>query len=231
MPAISVVIPACNEEKYIEATLNSLNQQEFKDYEAIVVCNGCTDNTETIAKKQENGSITVISFPEANVSKARNIGAGKANGKVLLFLDADSTLEPDALSKINEQFTDHHYAATTTAKPSLPSLKFNFALGLKNFYLSTGLYEGCSGALLCRREDFDKVNGYDSDLIVKEHRKLIIKLKRATGKEFACIDTSITTSMRRYQQWGLTKSAVFWAKQWLRNYLGDLKKSEYEKIR
>jgi glycosyltransferase involved in cell wall biosynthesis len=229
MPTFSVVIPACNEEKYIEATLNSLKQQEFRDYETIVVCNGCTDNTETIAKKQENTQI--ISFKEANVSKARNIGASKANGKVLLFLDADSTLETDALSKINEQFTDNHYAATTKSKPSTPSLKFNLAVGLKNFYLSTGLYEGCSGALICRREDFDKVNGYDSDIIVKEHRKLIIKLKRATQKEFTCIDTPLTTSMRRYQQWGLSKSALFWTKQWLKNYLGDLKKSEYEKIR
>ena len=133
MPNISVVIPACNEEKYLEATLNSLKLQEFKDYETIVVCNGCTDNTEAIAKKQEN--TTIISFPEANVSKARNIGAGKASGKVLLFLDADSTLEQDALTKINEQFTDNHYAATTTSKPSIPSLKFNLAMGLKNFYL------------------------------------------------------------------------------------------------
>ncbi|MBI4980114.1 glycosyltransferase [Candidatus Woesearchaeota archaeon] len=231
MPTISVVIPACNEEKYIEATLNSLKQQEFNDYETIVVCNGCTDNTESIAKQHEGENTTVISFPEANVSKARNIGASKASGSVLLFLDADSTLEQDALSKINEQFMDNHYAATTKAKPGTPSLKFNLALGLKNFYLSTGLYEGCSGALICRRGDFDKVNGYDSALIVKEHRKLIIKLKRATQKEFVCINTHLTTSMRRYQQWGLSKSAVFWTKQWLKNYLGDLKKSEYEKIR
>ncbi len=231
MPTISVVIPACNEEKYIEATLNSLKQQEFKDYETIVVCNGCIDNTESITKQHENENIKVISFPEANVSKARNIGASKANGNVLLFLDADSTLEKDALSKINEQFTDSHYAATTLSKPNTSSLKFNLALGFKNFYLSTGLYEGCSGALICRREEFDKVNGYDSNIIVKEHRKLIIKLKRATQKEFRCIDTPLTTSMRRYQQWGLTKSAIFWTKQWLKNYLGDLKKSEYEKVR
>lgn len=231
MPTISVIIPACNEEKYIEATLNSIKQQDFQDYETIVVCNGCADDTEAVAKKHENGNLKIISFPEANVSKARNIGANKASGSILLFLDADSTLEQDGLSKVHQQFTENHYAATTTAKPNLSSLKFKLALGLKNFYISSGLYEGCSGALICRKEDFDKVNGYDANIIVKEHRKLLIKLKRAIGKEFACIDTSITTSMRRYQQWGLTKSAAFWIKQWLKNYFGDLKKSEYEKVR
>ena len=48
---ISVIIPAYNEEKYIEKTLKSIKKQNFKHYETIVVCNGCTDNTKDIAKR------------------------------------------------------------------------------------------------------------------------------------------------------------------------------------
>ena len=48
---ISIIIPACNEENYIKDSLDSISMQDYKDYEIIVVCNGCTDKTEAIAKK------------------------------------------------------------------------------------------------------------------------------------------------------------------------------------
>jgi len=231
MAMISVVIPACNEEKYLENTLKSIQQQDFEDFETIVVCNGCTDNTEKVARKFESERFKVINFKEGHVSKARNIGAQKANGETLLFLDADCTLQKDALSKINSQFKDEHAVGTTKVLPDNKQVKYRFATGFKNFYHSTGLFHGCSGALVCRREDFDKVDGYDASIIVKEHRKLIIKLKRNTDKKFVYIDTPITTSMRRFEQWGLLKATAFWIKEWAKNYYGDLSTSKYEKIR
>ena len=50
-PAISVVIPAFNEEKYLPACLEALKKQTFKNYELIVVDNNSTDKTAQIAKK------------------------------------------------------------------------------------------------------------------------------------------------------------------------------------
>ncbi|MFA6462130.1 MAG: glycosyltransferase [Candidatus Woesearchaeota archaeon] len=231
MVRISVVIPACNEEKYIVNTLQNIQSLNDPDVETIVVCNGCTDNTESLAKKAANQSTRIISFKEGHVSKARNIGAQKAEGETLLFLDADSLVSEDTFSRIKEDFSDKHAVATTKVQPDDPKLKYKFAMGFKNFYHTTNLYQGCSGALICRKEDFDKVDGYDASLKVKEHRKLILKLKRHTGKEFTCLDTNITTSMRRFQQWGLTKATFFWLGQWVKNYFGDLKHSEYEKVR
>lgn len=231
MPKISVIVPAHNEEKYLENTMQSIQQQDFPEYETIVVCNGCTDNTELLARKLANGKTKVISFAEANVSKARNIGAQKAEGELLMFLDADTQLESSALSKVANTFTSEHAIATTKVKPDLPSFKYNFAMGLKNFYNSAGLYHGCSGALICRKEDFDQVDGYDHTIIVKEHRKLTQKLKKHTGKRFTCVDTYVTTSMRRFENWGLTKAAFFWVGQWMKDAFGDLSKSDYEKVR
>ena len=231
MAKISVVVPACNEEKYLEPTIKSILQQDFPDFEAIVVCNGCTDNTEKIARRFESEKLKVINFKEGHVSKARNIGAQKASGDTLLFLDADCTLEKDALSKVHAQFGEEQGVATTKVLPDNSGLKYRFATGFKNFYHVTGLFHGCSGALICRREDFDKVDGYDANIIVKEHRKLILKLERHTGKRFKCIDTAITTSMRRFEKWGLIKASLFWIKEWAKNYYGDLSTSKYEKIR
>ncbi len=228
---ISVIIPAHNEENYIKKSLHSLKSQTYQNFETIVVCNGCTDNTEELVRKRSNERLKFFSLPEANVSKARNFGAKLAYGDIFLFLDADTSLENDALQKIKDQFTEKQAVATLKSKPDQEKLKYKFALAIKNFYNSTGLYHGCSGALICRKEDFFKVGGYDPSIIVKEHRKLTLSLEKATEKKFKCIPSYATTSMRRYKEWGLTKSTLFWAKQWLKDNFGDLSQSDYEKVR
>ena len=81
---ISIVVPAYNEEKYIEKTLKLIP----KNIEVIVVCNGCTDDTEKIAKKYAK----TYSIKERNVSLARNYGADKSHGDIIMFLDADTLI-------------------------------------------------------------------------------------------------------------------------------------------
>jgi glycosyltransferase involved in cell wall biosynthesis len=229
-PKISIIIPAHNEENYIKRTLHSIKQQTYQNYEAIVVSNGCTDKTEDIVNKRANEKLKHFSISEANVSKARNFGAKFAYGDILLFLDADTTLEEDSLQKIKDQFTEQFSVATTRSDADDKKFRFSLLMTLKNFYNSTGLYQSCSGALICNKADFDKVNGYP-ELVVKEHRKLVVNIKKSTGKEFKYINTNATTSMRRFKQWGISKAALFWLQQWWNNFFGDLKKSEYEKIR
>jgi glycosyltransferase involved in cell wall biosynthesis len=228
-PKISIIIPANNEEDYIAKTLHSIKTQSYQDYEAIVVSNGCTDKTEEIVNKKVNEKLKHFSISEANVSIARNFGAKQANGAILLFLDADTHLDQNVLHKINADFTNKYSVATTKVRADENKAKYNFAMWFKNSYHRANIYQGCSGALICRKEDFDKVGGYP-EIVVKEHRKLIIDLKRNSGK-FKCLNTHVTTSMRRFKQWGLTKSTFFWVKQWAKNYVSDLKDSKYEKIR
>lgn len=228
VPQISVIIPAHNEENYLGRTLNSLRQQNFLDYETIIVCNGCTDQTEKVAQQYNNQNTKILSLNEANVSLARNKGAEQATGKNLIFLDADTLLENNALQTILQDFKDDHSVATTKTKADIPKLKYKLATGIKNFYNQTSLYQGCSGVLICRKDDFHAVGGYPL-FKVKEHRKLIIALKKA-GK-YKVINTNALTSMRRFEQWGLIKSSLFWIKQFANNYVADLKKEKYEIIR
>ena len=228
-PTISIIIPAYNEENYVRQTLQSLKNQTYDNVEIIVVVNGCTDRTEDIVKKSTNEKIRLLSLPRANVSVARNTGALNASGKLLLFLDADTLLEPTSLQKMKHEFSSEYSVATTRVKPDDPSLKFKIAMGFKNLHNLTGLYRGSSGALLCRKDDFHKVGGYDPEVIMREHRKLILGLQKL-GK-YKCIDTSVFTSMRRYKKWGLAKGAFFWIKKWGQNNFSTLKGEEYEKVR
>lgn len=229
MTTISIIIPAFNEEKYILSTLQSIKEQTIPDYEVIVVTNGCTDKTVELVQQQCNDKIKHFNLPIANVSRARNYGAGKASGSILLFLDADTLLAPESLEMVSETFRNGHAVATTKVRPDSPQLKYKTAMWFKNFYNSTGLYQGCSGALICRKDHFDQVNGYNSKLVVKEHRKLILNLKELGS--YTCINTYVTTSMRRFQRWGLSKGVYFWTKQWIKDKVGGLEKSQYEKVR
>ncbi len=228
-PDVSIIIPAYNEEKYIRQTLHSIQNQTFQNYEVIVVANGCTDGTEEILKKRANDRIRYLSLPKANVSVARNAGALNAKGNLLLFLDADTQLATDSLQLIKQQFTDQYAVATTKVLPDSDQWRYKLAMKFKNVYNSTHLYQGCSGVLICRKDAFQKVNGYPPDIVVREHRKVILELKKH-GK-YGCIDTYATTSMRRFQQWGLGKSFFFWVKQWAKDKTEGLQGSSYETVR
>jgi len=228
-PQISVIIPAHNEENYLNKTLDTLRQQNFLDYETIIVCNGCTDQTEAVAQNYLNQTTKIFNLPEANVCKARNLGAAKASSSLVFFLDADCLLKPTALQKIIKSFTEKYSVATTFTKPDLPDLKYQIALGFKNIHNYLRLYKGCSGALVCRREQFLSVGGYPPEIIIKEHKILTEKLKKF-GK-YKTIPTAVTTSMRRFQNWGLTKAAGFWVKAWFKKKFSKLEDSKYEVVR
>lgn len=229
VPFISVIIPAHNEENYLRQTLHSLKNQAFQDFEVVVVTNGCTDKTEEIIKKRTGSRLKHISLSSANVSRARNYGASKAEGEILVFLDADTLLEPEALQQIKNEFTSEHAVATTLVQPDEARFPFSMLMALKSLNFKTGVYKGCSGVLICRRSVFDAVNGYDPELKIFEHRSLIRKLLEKG--EYRCIQTTATTSMRRWKNWGVAKTGFFWARQWLSHKNGKLAERAYETVR
>ena len=228
-PKISVIIPAHNEEKYIEKTLESVKKQNFSEYEVIVVANGCTDNTEEKVKKYQNKTLRLLSLPKANVSVARNAGALNAQGELLVFLDADTTLTADALQTISQCFKEKHAVATTLALPQEKKIKYQVTQWFKNINHYSKIYKGCSGVLICRKKDFHTVGGYNPQLSVKEHRKLTLKLLE--GGKYCCIPTYATTSMRRFEQWGISKVSWFWITQWAKDTFNGVESTVYEKVR
>lgn len=98
---ISFVIPAFNEEFYIEKCIDSIrksvNIPEF-DYEIIVVCNNCTDKTVFIAASL--GAIVILSDAD-NIAKVRNAGANKSCGDFIIFVDADSEINWELFNSID----------------------------------------------------------------------------------------------------------------------------------
>jgi len=89
---VSVIIPAYNSEKFIGETLQSVNQQSWKNVEAFVIDDGSSDKTFEIAKQFESNQIKVIRQENAGACVARNKGLSMSKGKYIQFLDADDVL-------------------------------------------------------------------------------------------------------------------------------------------
>ena len=107
---VSVIIPVFNEEKYINKCLESLQEQEEKPEEIIIVDNNCTDRTIEIAKKY---SVKIIKEKKQGITFARNKGFEAAKYEILARCDADSILPPDWIKRIKRDFFSKKIDALT----------------------------------------------------------------------------------------------------------------------
>lgn len=107
----SIIIPAYNAENHIRKTLESIKNQTFKNYELIIICDSCTDNTENIAREYTN---KVFNVDYQHTGQNRNYGLDLAQGEYVLFTDDDDWwLHEFAFElidrKLKEQDTDILY--------------------------------------------------------------------------------------------------------------------------
>jgi glycosyltransferase involved in cell wall biosynthesis len=95
-PKVSIVIPSYNDEIFIGDALGSVFSQTYKEWEAIVVDDGSTDNTVKIAKGFGD-RVKVIEQSNSGSAVARNRGISEARAPLIAFLDADDIWTPDKL--------------------------------------------------------------------------------------------------------------------------------------
>lgn len=224
---ISVIIPAHNEENYIGLTLDAVNRQNYPHFEVIVVANGCTDRTPTIAF---NACHRLVVLSNKGLGVARNLGAKLARGELLLFLDADTLLEPGALETVAHKFTREHAAGTFRCRPDGERRAYRVIYLVKNFLHRWSIHQGSSGVILCWKNDFLTAHGFDEALQVRENSELIKRL-RAFGKYRYFNETTATTSMRRYENGRTGHMIYFWFKLWLQSLFTDLRHRDYDTVR
>lgn len=91
-PLVSIIIPVYNEEKVIRDCLESLSAQSYRPMEIILVDDGSTDKSTQIVKAF---GVTLLEQNHRGPGLARNLGAKKAKGQILVFVDSDMTFEKD----------------------------------------------------------------------------------------------------------------------------------------
>ncbi len=110
---ISIVIPTLNCETLIESCLNSINEQNFKNYEIIIIDGGSNDNTIQICKKYQC-KVLEPGFKD-NMEARRFFGVKESKGDYIFFIDSDNILpNKNTLSNLIEPFKikDHNIIAS-----------------------------------------------------------------------------------------------------------------------
>ena len=107
IPFFSIIIPLFNKENFIINTLKSALNQDFKDFEVIIVNDGSTDKSLKKVKAIIDSRIKIYNIENSGVSAARNFGINKAHADYMAFLDADDLWLPNHLEDIKKLISNH----------------------------------------------------------------------------------------------------------------------------
>jgi len=161
-PLISVVIPAYNAEQFLDETLESVLSQTYENWECIIVNDGSTDNTESVAKKwcEKDARFRYFYKENSGASDTRNLGIKEARGEFIAFLDADDLYMPNFLEVCLETLIKKDVDLVAPRMLSFTSVPNTI---IKNKYRKDTLYSGKEGvkfflhrnritiALLCKK--------------------------------------------------------------------------------
>lgn len=103
---ISIVIPNLNSGKYLEKCLDSIFNQNYKNFEVIIVDGYSTDESKKTVDRYINNGKTVVSYrrPQGQ-SDAINAGLEMATGDIVTYICADDTYEPKCFNRVAKKFT------------------------------------------------------------------------------------------------------------------------------
>ena len=227
------MIPTLNEEKYILNVFNGLKEQSFKDFEVIVADKESTDKTRQIAKR--NGAKVVVTS-KAGISAGRNAGAKIARGKILVFIDADTRPSKDLLKIYSKAFGGSTIAATgpifaLEKTDKLTKLGYAFVSELfVKLSIAFGKASIIGSNFAVKKSVFDKVRGFDENLITYEDYDLSRRISRYGTIKFL-EEASVSASIRRVAAWGMGKYFTYHVGNMIRYKFFRKAKDDYGPIR
>jgi glycosyltransferase involved in cell wall biosynthesis len=213
MIRLSIIIPAYNEEKYLPATLDSVERsiEGLRDLaEVIVVDNESRDSTAEIARAS---GAKIVEESVHNISRVRNTGARAAAGDMLMFLDADTCIPVGLGPRLIELAGDPKCfgGAVVVDYTRFERSWMRVYSSMWRFWGEVFNMKG-GAAQFCRRDVFESVGGYDESVFVGEDIEFywaVTKYARQNGGRMESItDMSVTTSSRRFDKMGLVKTLV-----------------------
>src|SRR5262245_19502435 len=192
---ISFVIPAYNEELLLGQTLRAVHDAagaQGESFEVIVADDASTDRTASVA--QEHGA-RVVSGGHRQIAATRNAGARAANGAMLLFVDADTTVNRAAVRAAVRAMRKGAVGGGCAFNfdGPLPLYGRLLAAVAGPVYRALRLASGCF--LFCTRPAFDAVGGFDEGLYGAE--EAVMSRRLARQGRFVLLREAVTTSGRK----------------------------------
>lgn len=204
---VSVIIPVFNEEKVIVDCLNSLKDQTYKPLEIIVVDDGSTDATISIIKNCQ-----LFRQNHLGPGPARNLGASKAKGYILVFVDADMTFDKnfirDLISPILKGETIGTFSKNEVVsnQDNIWSACWNINRNLPpDRMLPTNYPDTAPVFRAILKKEFDKIGGFDATGEYTDDwslsRKLGKKSTRVLGAIYYHSNPSTLAEVWRQARW------------------------------
>jgi glycosyltransferase involved in cell wall biosynthesis len=188
-PFFSVVIPLYNKQDYIAKTIESVLNQNFKDFEIIIVDDGSTDKGIEIVKNFQKEGITIITQKNSGVSIARNRGVEVAKANFIALLDADDFWHENHLFELNKQiqtfpkaglYCNNYeiYHTNGFSRPADLNLEYNKDCIIVNDFFTASITNclAWTSAVAFSKKTFEAIGGFDPELKTFQDLDLWIRI-------------------------------------------------------
>jgi glycosyltransferase involved in cell wall biosynthesis len=175
-PAVSVITPARNMERFLRSTMRSVLAQSFTDFEYLVVDNDSEDATAAIVESiaRRDNRVRLLHEPKAGSGAARNRGLREARGRYIAFVDADDEWAPGKLADQVAQLErlPDRYGGVFCRSVTMSELGEDLFV----YRPPAGTYDlhsfliwcnpaGNGSSFLVRRSAYEQAGGFDEDLV------------------------------------------------------------------
>ena len=214
---ISFIVPAYNEEQCIAATLTSVLQAAQalgEPYEVVVADDGSTDQTAAIAA--QHGAV-VVTVAHRQIAATRNAGALASTGVLLIFVDADTLVNPEVVKAAVAAMRRGAVGGGASMRfdEPVPAYARVVLRIIMRAFRAMGLATGCF--LYCTRPAFVAVGGFDEDYYGAEELVMSRALIKLGGRgKFVILKQSVTTSARKLRTYSVRETMVFMTRMALR---------------
>jgi len=223
MIEFSIIIPLYNKELSIKNTIESVLAQSYPNFELIIVNDGSTDASVSVASVFEDKRIKIVNKVNGGVSSARNVGIINASKNYICFLDADDIWYPNALEEFKYLIENFNEAQVYFTSHTL-NIK-NIESRIKRYYLDNYYKQNaisyarnttavcCTGCVAVASVCFNTVEGFNQNLTHGED----IDLWERLSKQYRIAKSEVVTLLYRLEAENRSQvtntsynSLVFW---------------------
>ena len=229
LPAVSIIVPAYNEELNAIKTIDNLLQQDYPNFEIVFVDDDSKDSTyqKIFDLFSSHKKVTIYTKPNGGKAAALNFGISKTSTDFVVCIDADTQLKSDAISQLMKKFTDEVGAVAGNVKvgnestmiTKWQSIEYITAQNFdrRAFDLINGItvVPGAIGAF--RKEAIEKSGGFTTDTLA-EDCDLTIRILRNGYRVVNCVEAIAVTEapetlnefMKQRFRWSYGVMQSFW---------------------
>jgi glycosyltransferase involved in cell wall biosynthesis len=214
-PFFSIIIPLYNKEHYILNALNSVVNQNFTDFEVIIIDDGSTDNSLDIVSNIEDNRIRIFKQENRGAAFTRNRGIEKSKGEYIALIDADDYWYPNHLSELkkliktfpNEGLYCNNYEISYSNNFTHKAI-FNFEYKkhcvIIDDYFKYSIINciAWTSSVCFTKEKFNALNGFNTNLEIAEDLDL---WNRFALKYRVCFNPKITMTYTFFAENSLSK--------------------------